>query len=61
MSPGGALEIVGVLALLIAASELIARIFPRRLIDEMKEIIGDVPRDPRAEPEVEQLRRRGAL
>jgi hypothetical protein len=58
---GGVLQICGLLALLIAACELVTRIFPRRLRDEMQEIFGDVPSSPRPEPELERLRQRGAL
>jgi hypothetical protein len=57
---GGVLQIVGLLALLIAVCELVSRLFPRRLLDEVREIYGDVP-GPRPEPEIETLRRRGAL
>lgn len=58
--PGGVFEIIGVLALLVAGCELWVRVFPRHLVDEMQEIVGDQPW-PRLEPEVEQLRKRGAL
>lgn len=57
---GGVLQIVGLLALLIAGCELLSRAFPRRLLDEFRDIYGDVP-GPRPEPEIDTLRRRGAL
>lgn len=57
---GGVLEILGLIALLAGVCELIAWLFPRRLIDEMQEIQGDHER-PRPEPEVDALRSRGAL
>jgi hypothetical protein len=57
---GGVLQICGLLALLIAACEIVSRALPRRLIDEMQDIFGDVP-SPRPEPELDRLRERGAL
>lgn len=57
---GGVLQVIGLVALLAGICELIAWLFPRRLIDEMQEIEGKFGR-ARAEPEVDALRDRGVL
>lgn len=57
---GGVLQLVGLLALLIAACEIVTFLLRRNVGAEMQEIVGDVP-PPRPEPEVENLRRRSAL